>query len=422
MSYRLTFLFIGILVLLSLSIRLFRIAEPQRFYFDEVYHVVTAEAYANNNKAAYDPFAPAPMEGTAYDWLHPPLAKLIVAGSIKILGDNTFAWRLPSAIFGTLIVLATFLLAYVWFGAKTAVFASLVVAFENLNLVMSRITMNDVFVAFFIVASFIFVAFYAKKRGLKFLFLTNLFLGLAIASKWTGVYAIAIIWGYLLFNLAKEKKFGAFFFLTFFIPPIIYFASYLQFWLDGYKLSDFINLNKQIWWYQNRHDLEHDYGTTPVYCVPKGLDGPKTLCPWILDARGVYFSYEDYGDNKAGYIYALGNPLVYWLGFAAIVYLLIYRYRSKNVLLLLAAYFIFWVPWIFSPRIMFMYHYLPSLPFLSIALGVLLAKIYDGKFKAASIVVAFLIAVAFFYLYPISTGFPIQAENIERYMLFDSWR
>ena len=44
-------------------------------YFDEVYHVVPARAFAQNNPAAYDPFAPPPEEGTAFDWLHPPLAK-----------------------------------------------------------------------------------------------------------------------------------------------------------------------------------------------------------------------------------------------------------------------------------------------------------------------------------------------------------
>src|SRR3989344_8022414 len=128
------------ILLLSLSVRLYRISEPKKYYFDEVYHVVTARAYAQNNKAAYNPFSPPPEENTAFDWLHPPLAKLFQAASIKIVGDNSFGWRLPGAIFGTGVVAGVFILGLVLFNPTVAVFSSLVIAFENLTFVMSRIT------------------------------------------------------------------------------------------------------------------------------------------------------------------------------------------------------------------------------------------------------------------------------------------
>src|SRR3989338_9255296 len=149
-------IFIIALTVFSLFLRLYRITEPNRYYFDEVYHAVTAKAYADNNPAAYNPFSPSPKEGTAYDWLHPPLAKLIQALSIKIFGDVPLGWRLPSVIFGTAIIPATFILAYILFGPLVAIFASAVIAFETLTFVMSRITMNDVFLVFFVLVSFIF--------------------------------------------------------------------------------------------------------------------------------------------------------------------------------------------------------------------------------------------------------------------------
>src|SRR3990167_10883141 len=96
-------IFITLITAFSLFLRLFRVTDPPRYYFDEVYHAVSAKAYAENNREAYDPFSKAPKEGTAYDWLHPPLAKLIQAGSIKFLGDKSIGWRLPSLIFGTAI-------------------------------------------------------------------------------------------------------------------------------------------------------------------------------------------------------------------------------------------------------------------------------------------------------------------------------
>src|SRR3989344_1022737 len=109
-------LFILTLTLFSALMRAYRLTEPKVYYFDEVYHAVTAKAYADNNPSAYDPFAKAPQEGTAYDWLHPPFAKLMQAGSIKIFGDTPLGWRFPSLIFGTAIVPLTFVLGFMLFG------------------------------------------------------------------------------------------------------------------------------------------------------------------------------------------------------------------------------------------------------------------------------------------------------------------
>ena len=416
-------LILAIITIFSATIRLFRINEPNRYYFDEVYHVVTARAFAQNNPAAYDPFAPPPEEGTAYDWLHPPLAKLIQAASIKIFGDNPIAWRLPSAIFGTALILATAILATVMFGKKAGVFAGLILAFENLTLVMSRITMNDIFIAFFSVCAFIFAALYSKKQKLIWLFASSIFLGLAVASKWTGAYALLIVFAFLFLERLKNQKSLLPLLTLVIIPFFIYLASYGQFWIQGHNAKQFIDLHKQIWWYQNRSDLEHPYGTTALFCVPKGLDGPRTWCPWILDIRGVYFSLETYGP-KNGYIYALGNPLIFWAGVISISYLIgkLITERKKELILILLGYFIFWLPWIFTPRLLFLYHYLPSIPFLAIALGILLKDIWETKFKFLTILAILIFAVAFFFFYPITSGYPINPQVLEKIMWLETWR
>ena len=416
-------IFIFFLTFFSLIVRVYRIGEPDHYYFDEVYHVVTAEAYAQNNPAAYDPFAKAPKPDTAYDWLHPPFAKLIQAGSIKILGDRPIAWRLPSAIIGTLVIPATFLLAYLIFGPTVAVFSSLVIAFENLNLVMSRITMNDAYVTFFILASFILTVLYTTTNKKKFLIWIAVMLGFAVSSKWTGAYAVLVIFVYIFLHQLRKRVVSAWIISLLILPAIIYLASYSQFWLQGHSIRQFVDLHKQIWWYQNRADLEHGYGTTPLFCAPKGLNGPKTWCPWILDARGVYFSYEQYGE-KAGYIYSLGNPVIFWLGIITVSYLAgkYLEERKRTDALILLGYFVFWVPWIFSPRIMFLYHYLPSLPFLAVSAGVFLASIYKTKFKLVSILILLVVIAVFIYLFPISTGLPIKPESIDRFMWLSTWR
>ena len=434
---KLSIIFIIVLSLFSLVLRTYRLTEPNHYYFDEVYHAVTAKAYADNNPAAYNPFSPPPKEGTAYDWLHPPLAKLIQAGSIKIFGDVPLGWRLPSVIFGTAIIPATFILAYILFGPLAAIFASTVIAFENLTFVMSRITMNDVFVTFFVVVSFIFFSLYIKlsvseepfghlggvKKSTVYLFLTSIFLGLALASKWTGLYVIAIVFGFIIWQSLKKNEFHFKSLLLLIIPILIYLGSYGQFWLQGHSVAQFIDLHKQIWWYQHTRNLKHSYSTTPLYCVPEGLDGLKTWCPWALNVRGVYFSYEQYGE-KAGYIYALGNPLIFWAGIVAVSYLIgkFIEEREKKYSLILLGYFIFWLPWIFTPRVLFLYHYLPSIPFLSIALGFSLAKLFRTKLMFLSVLILGIFILVFFYFYPISSGWPIEVAAIEKYMWLKSWR
>lgn len=424
--------FILAITLFSLTIRIYRINEPNSYYFDEVYHVVTARAYSQNNPSAYDPFAPPPEPDTAFDWLHPPLAKLIQAGSIKIFGDNSVSWRLPSALFGTAIIPATFFLAYILFGSWTAIFSATVIAFENMNLAMSRITMNDVFVTFFIVCAFTFTSLYIKYGKTKDIILTSVFLGLALSSKWTGLYAIGVIFLFIFFfhlrgvllATARLHLGGVIVKLLLLIlfPFLLYIAAYGQFWLQGHTTGQFIDLHKQIWWYQNRADLKHTYGSNALFCVPEGLAGPKTWCPWVLDMRPVYFSYEQYGE-KAGYIYSLGNPIVFWIGLLSVSYILgkFIEERKKEYLLVLLGYFIFWVPWIFSPRILFMHHYLPSIPFLAISLGLTLSFMKKVS-KLAVVLVIFMIIFAFFYFYPITAGYPIDPDAIGKFMWLKTWR
>src|SRR3989344_5280989 len=345
------------------------------------------------------------------------------AASIKLFGDTPVAWRLPSAIFGAALILATAVLATVMFGKRAGVFSGLILGFENLTFVMSRITMNDIFITFFSVCAFIFATLYLKKQKLIWIFLTSVFLGLAIASKWTGFYAIIAILIFLSISCIKNHKSLLPLSLLIVIPFFIYLASYGQFWIQKHSIRQFIDLHKQIWWYQNRSDLAHPYGTTAVFCTPKGLDGPKSWCPWILDIKGVYFSFETYGP-KNGYIYALGNPLIFWAGVISISYLIgkLISERKRELILVLAGYFIFWLPWIFTPRLLFLYHYLPSLPFMAIALGILLKDIWETKFKFLTVLIMLIFALSFFYFYPITSGFPINPQVLEKIMWLETWR
>ena len=42
------------------------------------------------------------------------------------------------------------------------------------------------------------------------------------------------------------------------------------------------------------------------------------------------------------------------------------KLRPKKLGLIVLCFLAFWLPWAFSPRIMFLYHFSPSIPFLSL--------------------------------------------------------
>ncbi len=114
------------------------------------------------------------------------------------VGSNPFAWRMPGVILGALTAGLLYLLARILFRRRSvAVFVAILTLADGMAFVQSRIGMNDVYVGFFIVAAYtLFAALWTRtiiKRWAFWLAMPTigLLLGLALASKWVGLYAIA---------------------------------------------------------------------------------------------------------------------------------------------------------------------------------------------------------------------------------------
>ncbi len=77
---RLDLWFIVVLVVASLFLRTFRLGEPLRMHFDEVYHARTAAEFLQDWRYG-EPHA-------IYEWTHPHLAKYVMAGGLVAFGDD----------------------------------------------------------------------------------------------------------------------------------------------------------------------------------------------------------------------------------------------------------------------------------------------------------------------------------------------
>jgi len=114
-------------------------------------------------------------------------------------GSNAFAWRLAGVIFGALLVGIIYLLTATLFGRRRiAVLAAAFVALDPMSYVMSRISMNDIFVATFIAAAYlVFWQIWSgrwSRSAWWALPLVGVLIGLAASTKWVGFYALAGLW------------------------------------------------------------------------------------------------------------------------------------------------------------------------------------------------------------------------------------
>ena len=116
------------------------------------------------------------------------------------VGQFAFSWRIVGVLFGALMAVCLYLLARVLFRRRSV---GLLVAFfslvDGMFFVQSRIAMNDTYVGgFLILAYLIFALLWLGVWKNRFAFwlgmpLLGVVLGLALASKWVALYAIASI-------------------------------------------------------------------------------------------------------------------------------------------------------------------------------------------------------------------------------------
>ncbi len=480
---------VAILLFATVS-RFYRLSFPSVYYFDEVYHALTSKLIERNDPRAYEWWNEPVEPNTSVDWLHPPLAKYTQALSMKVFGENSFGWRFSSAVFGIFVIAIVALLAQTYFhNHAVTLLAAFLTSLDGLLLSQSRIAMNDIHVTFFILATVttygVFRNRLEKKQSANaWLLITGILSGIAMGSKWSGVYVLAAAWiaeGMRLIASKIQRRQRLIHILRMIVflgvlPVFLYVGSYTHMFLQGKSLvcfgnavkqgecycsqdssfwvkglsalfpsrttqfealearggckrliSHFSELQNQIWWYQTNLKATHPYESKPLQ--------------WIVDMRPVW-QHVDYSRTNDGFvanIYNVGNPLLFWIGLIAILILCVlflvhirtkratplFPSSSWRVSFLLLIYFLVWAPWTFSPRIMFFYHYAPAVPLLATLTAFVLVSFWRKDKRLHLLIAGIVVAITLAYmaLYPLNTGiFMRQAYFDTVFSLFPSWK
>ena len=88
----------AVLFVVSHFALLIGITAPEKFYFDEVHYVPAA-------RQMLEPVMREPLLNP----MHPPLAKQLIALSIRSFGDTPLGWRYAGVLFGSLAIVAVYL-------------------------------------------------------------------------------------------------------------------------------------------------------------------------------------------------------------------------------------------------------------------------------------------------------------------------
>ncbi len=451
-------------------------------YFDEVYFARSAYEYTHGINAM--------------EWVHPPLGKLIMAIPVLLFGMNPFSYRLMGTLAGVLMIPVLYILAKrIFKSRKWAFFAGLLMTFDCFHFAQTRMGTVDSFLVLFIMLSALFMYQYISldnrnkmKTKITNLLLSGFFIGCAISTKWTGLFAalalaivffadlfykkikqmtdyskkiqldkimvitlgfgcmipigiyylttmftanlslaailtityyiLLIVVGILYYILKIDRESWKLFFwcfLAFFIiPVIIYILCYVLFpnvvnYADN-SISGIINQIREMYAYHSGLEESHPF-TSNWYT-------------WPLMIKPVWYYVGYFGGTIRGTIVGIGNPAIWWFGAAAAIYTFIASLLTKKKELLFIIVFILcsWLPYLLIGRVMFLYHYFPTLPFIMLAI-VAFMKWITEKFRNNSIYYFYMAVVILFFVlfYPVVSGMPTSSNYIDSLRWLSTW-
>jgi len=401
------FFFIGTLLATALGalLRFGNLASPKALVFDETYYVKDAWTLGQTGAERKWPegFNPSFEAGDYSGYLaeaayvvHPPVGKWVIYLGMQLFGaDSAFGWRFSVALLGTLAIpLLIWVARLVLKSNRFAVLAGLLLAIEGQSVVMSRTSVLDGILAFFVLTGFLFFVLdqqsWARRLALgatlgfrPWLLLSAAFLGLAAGTKWSGLYFLAAFGLYsVLSDSVIRSRLGRNVWVSFGQGAINAvtmlsgaLAVYVSSWF-GWILGDsgWGRNDRPTWWeslwayHQNAYSFHTGLSTPHPYS--------SNALEWLLSLRPTAFYFvreESCAATEActQAITAIPNPVVWLAGLAAMGWA-IYRFVRKIDLIagLISLGFIAgWAPWLlYLDRTTFQFYTVVFVPFLILAL------------------------------------------------------
>jgi dolichyl-phosphate-mannose--protein O-mannosyl transferase len=404
-----------------LALLLWRIELPHRYYFDEIHYV---------------PASLKLLELIPVNREHPMFGKEVIAASIHLLGDNPFAWRLPSALFGALGLLGFGRLMWHLSQRRAATLAAMLLLATNFMwFVQSRIAMLDMIGAGLCMAGlWQFAA--ALRAGSKgharvHLLLSGLALGLSIGAKWTSAPAV-ILPGFCFLVLWVRQNGIALTSRRASGPARGISLIEAGVWLGLFPLAVYWATYAPAMFYTDRPVApfgfieQHEFMIKLQESVKKPHPYRSVWYQWVADLRVIWYFFETVKDQQFG-IVMLGNPFSMIVGLPALIWGLwvsIFQ-RRRDVLAFVALYAATLGVWIDNAKpVQFYYHYLLPGAFLMGVLALALDAMWrKGLRWRQAATGTFVLSLAFFALFfPILTGLPLPRDAYNYWMWLPGWR
>jgi dolichyl-phosphate-mannose-protein mannosyltransferase len=389
---------------LALALRIVWLDQPPgALIFDEAYYVNAARVIAGLpvEPGAHYSGSPVDLDPNAE---HPPLAKVLIAGSMLVFGDNGLGWRLPSVAAGMVALLAFYaILRRLGAGPWLSILALGLLAFDNLTLVHGRIGTLDM-----LALAPTLVAAWLALRG-RWL-LAGILFGIAALVKLTALFGLLAVLLGLALELFQARRIR-----PSQVRPLgqgaILTGSFLVVLLGGLWVLDarFTTFSSPV------DHLRH------MVTYASALDRPgrdRTLgcagssAPWQWLVNDCEIGYLRVSDNPTGdpassrttveFRGAL-NPVLASSIPLGILFLVWLSWRRDDRLARwatlwgAATYLPYVVFGLLTERIMYLYYLVPAVPAIAIAAAVLLVRAGLPRFVGWGFVAAFAIGVVAYF-------------------------
>ncbi|AFZ15401.1 glycosyl transferase family 39 [Crinalium epipsammum PCC 9333] len=477
-----TIAIIGIFIF-SVSLRFWGLGRFNTLVFDEVYYAKFA-----NNYLTRTPFFNAHPPLSQYIiaigiWLgsHFPFGNDTVNGLTGSL-RSPISYRWINALTGSFIPLVVAGIAYQLTHRRSyALIAALFTAADGLFLVESRYALNNIYLVILgLLGQWYFLLAVSNKGYKRWLWLAfaGVWFGASASIKWNGLWFMLgayMLWGSAWLmrwaRLANKGQDSAashqdaqnatlsnkkmpwqnltqlnllHIIVNLGIIPVL---IYSLIWIPHLKLNptpDFWDMQNEILHYHERigngpkvHPYCSNWYTWPLMLRPiayfyeksrSATEMPPLLPPLPPGTGKVIFD-----------VHAIGNPILWWLSTAAILILILQlahtflqggggKYPLKPSswigLYLIINYAANLLPWVRVTRCTFIYHYMGSSVFATLALAWIIDQWLQSPkpiLKKTGITVIFLVLLAFVFWMPIYLGLPLDQQAYQIRMWLQSW-